>query len=267
MRAFTHRHTYVAKIGRFLRPIEPIAGLDGYDWEKLLAKNFDHLLRFLYGLPVEVQVGLAVNVLKRYLPTFEFHRPDDLRARKVVEAAELWLKDRCEGNAKLQECRLGAYWELELYWHFLNAVSLLKYMLLNWAQDMFRSAAATADIVSNCIWQRMNDIWRADNPRDYEAGQMVQDIEWKLMVRENELSEEEKQGLEAEIERLVAQRESSQVGNVVVRAVAYREWLFLQQWMQKIADMYPTGMQLSRREIWMWWGYSWDASYERKRLG
>jgi len=267
MRATTHRHTYVAKIGRFLRPIEPIAGLDEYDWEKLFAKNFDHLLRFLYGLPVEVQVGLAVKVLKRYLPTFEFHHPDDPRARKVVEAAEVWLKDRSEGNARLQECRLGKYWEPELYWHFLNAVSLLKHMLLHWAEDMFRSAAATADIVSNCIWQRMDDIWRADNPRDYEAEQVMRALDEKLMVYEDQLWGEKKQQMEAEIDRLVAQRESSQSGNVVVRAVAYREWWLLQQWMQEVANSYPTGMQRSRREMWMWWGYSWDDSVDRERLG
>ena len=81
------------------------------------------------------------------------------------------------------------------------------------------------------------------------------------------LSQEEKQRMEAEIDWLVAQQECSQLGDFVVQAVAHREWWLLQQWMQEIADIYPTGMQLSRREMWMWWGYSWDDSVDRERLG
>ena len=252
------RHAYLAKIERLVRPPRCIFLPTSYDWEERFSKAIDYLLRFLYGLPVEVQVSLALKAVNRYRPNYEFHNPVDQRVSRVVEAVKIWLKDRSEGSAGLQECRVGNRSEPKGYWQFLEAVSLLRYTALHWSEQVERYTIATAYILEGCIRQRMDDIWRADNPRDYEAERRIQAIDETLGLEGDRLSDEEKQRLEEEMDKLIEMQESSQSNNVVVRAVACRELSILLEWMREIADSYPESVRPSRRTIRMWWGASWD---------
>ncbi|GIV15386.1 MAG: hypothetical protein KatS3mg022_0821 [Armatimonadota bacterium] len=257
METVIDRHTYLARIGRLVRPPRCIFLPKSYDWEERFSKAIDYLPRFLHGLPVEVQVSLALRAVNRYRPNYEFCNPGDQRVSRVVEAVETWLNDRSEGNARLQECRVGNCSEPKGYWQFLEAVSLLRYSTLRWCGEVDRLTVATASILEGCIRQRMDDIWRADNPRDYEAEKRIQEIDEILGVNGDRLSDEEKRRLEQEMDTLIEMQESSQRNNIVVRAVACRELSILTEWMREIADLYPEGARPSRRTIRMWWG-GWD---------
>lgn len=252
------RHAYLTKIGRLMRPPRCIFLPMSYDWEQTFLKAIDYVFRFLYGLPVEVQVSLALRAVNRYRPNYEFYNPGDQRVSRVVEAVEIWLKDRLEGNARLRECRVGNRSEPKGYWQFLEAVSLLRYSALRWSEEVDRLTMATAQILEGCIRQRMDDIWRADNPRDYEAERRIEAIDAILGLEGDRLSEEEKQRLEEEMDTLIQMQESSQCNNVVVRVVACRELSMLVEWMREIADSYPEGIRPGRRAIRMWWGAFWD---------
>ncbi len=258
MQVLSSRHTYVAKVRRLASVGRCISLPTGYDWDQMLAKAMNYLYYFLYGLPVEVQVSLALRAVNRYRPNYEFYNPSDQRASRVVEAIEVWMNDRLEGNIKLRECRVGNSSEPKGYWHFLEAVSLLRYTAVRWSEEVERSTAATAYAIEGCIQQRMDDIWRADNPRDYEAEQRIQEIDIILGVNGDRLPDEEKQRLEEEMNALLDIQESSQCNNAVVRAVACRELSILAEWMKETADLYPEGVRPSRRALRMWWGASWD---------
>ncbi|GBC95685.1 hypothetical protein HRbin16_01477 [bacterium HR16] len=196
-----------------------------------------------------MQVSLALRAVSRYRPNYEFYNPGDQRVGRVVEAVEIWLNDGLEGNARLQECRVGNRSEPKGYWQFLEAVSLLRYTALHWSEQVERYTIATAYILEGCIRQRMDDIWRADNPRDYEAERRIQTIDEILGVEGDRLSEEEKQHLEEEMDTLIEMQEISQSHNVVVRAVACRELSILLEWMREIADSYPEGIRPGGRAI------------------
>jgi len=255
------RHIYLTKLDRLVRRLRCIYLPSPYDWEKMFTKAMDYVWRLLYGLPVDVQVSLALKAVSRYRPNYEFYNPGDRRVGRVVEAIEVWLHDRLEGDTKLQECQVGNRSVPKGYWEFLEAVSLLRYTVLHWSDEVERYTVATAYILEHCIRQRMDDIWRADNPRDYEADQRILQIDEILGLEGDRLAEEEKRRLEEEMNMLLDMQESSQSNNVVVRAVAYRELSILVEWLKEVAVSYPEGLRPSRKALRMLRGWvSWDEA-------
>lgn len=260
LRVAKRRLQYCQRIERFVRMTSGIMQCRT-DWHDARFRRADDLFLFLYGLPLSLQVELALIAVKRYLPNFESQYPDEKRARQLVEAVETWLKHPVRGDLLIGRCRLEDFeQQYENCFRFAwDGIVLFQQWLLRWQNDRLRSAAASATIVHECIYQRIDDVWRTDDPVGYAAWKRMQSISEQLMMAGDEMSAEERERLDREWSDLL-EKHSNSIDNVASWAVGRREWYIVLQWLREIAEQYPIAESPTRRERRLWreglWRYA-----------
>lgn len=259
MRVARTRSVYIRRIERFVRMR---CGLlrNPPRWWAYRMQVRDYLFLFLYGLPVEVQTEFALYSVKMYLPNFEAFNPSDARARQVVEAVEVWLKDKVTGEQLLRRCDLQDVYQPWEYVRFLvGGIGNLRDLVLLWRDSKLGSAAATAEIAWECIAQRMEDVWRADDPEAYNAYQKWQEIDAQLALEQGN-----QRRLEEEWEYLFdfwCDRDAPD--NVASCAVARREWYKLVHYLWQIERTHPLADCPSQRDKYLWREDLWSLQRNR----
>ncbi len=245
MRVSTERRTYLKRISRLTRAqCGPF--VSDVNWLDRMWRCGTDLFLFLYGLPLEIQLKLALRMLKRYIPNFEAQNPGDSRMRQLVEVASSWLRTPEAGKEAVMQVQLEQL--NDDYSQLQFAVESLKNWLMHWTQDKALSAAAATDVLVFCITQRMYDVWRTDDPKGYAAEKRMTLLSETLMLMENELPAEVYQRLDKEYGKLLARFSNSWPGNIAAWAVGRREWAILERWLAQVERVYPCAESPSRRE-------------------
>ncbi|GIV20088.1 MAG: hypothetical protein KatS3mg023_1839 [Armatimonadota bacterium] len=258
MRVARARSVYICRIERFVRMRCGLLRNPSRWWAYRMQVR-DYLFLFLYGLPAEVQTEFALHIVKMYLPNFEAFNPSDTRARRVVEAVEAWLKDRDTGEQLLRRCDLQDLREPREYVRFLvGGIGNLRDLILLWRDSKLGSAAATAEIVWACVEQRMEDVWRADDPEAYNAFRKWQEVDAQFHPKD---SNDPMRGEWEDLLDLWCDRGAPD--NVASCAVARREWHKIVHHLWKIERIDPLADCPSRRERYLWREDLWNLQRGR----
>lgn len=251
------RRYYLRRIERFIRMR---CGVEDCDlrWDYVHWRRKTDLFLFLYGLPAEIQIALALKAVMRYLPLFEAQNPGATIGRRLVEATEKWLTNPAEGEALLKRYMVTdvRLWEHH-GWFVQEALYNLRYLVLRWRKNKLATAAGTAQIITACIQQRMTDVWRIDDPEGYHACRRMHEIEVGWSLGGEGLSAEEQEQLDEEWQSLDERWRFAMEKNVAACAVGRREWSILLGWLSDIERQYPEAEAPSRREMTRWVNDTW----------
>lgn len=184
--------------------------------------SHDLLFRIVYGIPIDVQIGLARYMTARFLPIYLAHHPGILWPHKVLTDIDEYFSENGQFLPEAPEDGSGgvARFRFCLY-GLLRAVS---YALEN------NSAKVTAACCTTLIWAvnaRADNVWYADDP---EAASAFEADDWE------------------------AYRERTSRFNAASQAVTRREWLIVCDWLDEHeVGTYPDSEHPKCEEVLAWW--------------
>lgn len=247
-----HRTVYLNRLIKLTKIGSGVTHTTEAWWRRRL-HAYDLLFMFLYGLPQKVQLSPVLAAVSRYLPNYEARYPSDKRPRRLVEVAKQWISSPLKTGLSQAEWQLGGFGRSEGHEHFLGALDCLVDLLLARKDEPLWTAAKSTRIIQWCIYQRVEDVWMADDPEAVLSWNRAQQILCELGSTEDSVEWHEI------MERVAAARRLD-VDNVACWAVERREWYILVEWLSPIAEMYPDSLRPSARELNLWREDTWDIS-------
>jgi len=257
-----NRSAYLARLLRWTRiRAEPLRTTQ--EWREKRHDVYDLLFLFLYGLPLSVQVEVALKALSRYQPNYAVAYPADMRPQQVIDAAGQWLANPQQGIRMLLGCELADIPRSESHLEYLMAVWYLRQLLMHGQKTAVLCAATAAGIIRSCIQQRVEDVWRADDPVAASLWRREEQILWEIGEAEAEGDTARVATLDTEwhqIMETVAVARRLDIDNVACWAVERREWHVLHEWLQPIAQVYPRTARPTRRDRRFWCRDQWHLA-------
>ena len=183
----------------------------------------DHLFRLLYGLPADMQIGLARHMTARFLPVFRANHPGLIWPESVINDLDGYYREHEQGLPDEPENSCGGV---------PSFVFTLYALLRAWSyaqqNNLPRVTPACCTAVIHAAFARVLNVWHADDPEAVQA----------FNNRDREA---------------LAGRTAHH--NVASQAVKKREWLLAADWLEaRGVGSYPDAEDEAEREHWFeWW--------------
>jgi len=190
--------------------------------------------RILYGLPVEVQVAVGERMLSRYLPIFEARWPECKEADATLQLISNWLECRILPEEDPPQIP-GSVYE----GRYAEALRCLWLACRSAAGPSLEVTSLVVFAITQCIEQRMENVWAADDPVAAVAWDAQEELIEKVMVPGHLQVQERRdsKALAAALEEFLEGR--GFYDNIPAKAVEWREWRLLADWLEEMVDRYP----------------------------
>lgn len=198
--------------------------------EYILAGNREearnHLFRALYGVPAEVQIGLARRMTARFLPIFRANHPEDTLEATWPETVLDDLDGYHDEHERTVENEPANSFGGDMSFRFA-LYALLDAVSYSRQGNLARVTPACCTALLAAVSARAANVWHADDPEGVQA--------WH----------------DGDYEALAGRGEHDNVASV---AVTRREWLIVADWLEEhqVGD-YPEADEAEREQWFEWW--------------
>jgi hypothetical protein len=129
----------------------------GINWEPVMAGYF----RVLYGLPFQLQIELAIFMMRRYLPIFERREPEIKWPRIILDDVAQWVEEHIRGIPEAGKFEFPADSPFKMSFDGLVAAYCHR-------SEPFFLTSGSLCAVKSAISARRSNVWAADDPEAVE---------------------------------------------------------------------------------------------------
>ncbi|MEO0248436.1 MAG: hypothetical protein ABIN58_02610 [candidate division WOR-3 bacterium] len=203
----------------------------------------------LYGLPVEVQVAVGARMLSRYLPIFEARWPECREADAILRLISNWLDYHVFPEEDPPPIPGSVHEE-----RYVEALRCLWLAFRSAETPSLKPTSLVVFAIAQCIEQRMENVWAADDPVAAVAWDAQDKLIEKVMVPGHLQERRDSKALMVALDEFLKGR--GFYDNLPARVVEWREWRLLAGWLEEIVDRYPelseTEAEAMERDLKRW---------------